>query len=75
MAKEPSSTSYWKCPKCGTQNAAATRLCYECGTADPDHHTPRPRGWLNALTWFGIGIILFVIAVIALMRAIGIEIP
>ena len=66
--------NHWTCPKCGTQNATTTRLCYACGTADPDHEEPKSDGWVKTVAWFGISVALFLFAMGFIWGAVGDEI-
>ena len=65
------SANHWTCPSCGTQNATGTRLCYACGTADPNHEEPRSDGWVKTVAWFGISVALFLIAGAVIWGAVG----
>ena len=63
--------NHWTCPSCGTQNAAATRLCYQCGTPDPDHVEPKSDGWVKTVAWFGISVGLFLLVMGIIWGAVG----
>ena len=65
------SANHWACPGCGTQNATGTRLCYACGTADPNHEEPKSNGWVKTVAWFGISVALFLIAGAIIWGAVG----
>ena len=71
MPDSSSSGSHWACPRCGTPNATGTRLCYACGTADPNHEEPKSDGWVKTVAWFGISVLLFLIAAAVIWGAVG----
>ena len=71
MADSETAANHWSCPKCGTQNASVTRLCYACGTADPDHVEPSSGGWLKAVAWFAISVAVILFALILIWSAVG----
>jgi hypothetical protein len=71
MTDSGSDANHWRCPSCGTRNANGTRLCYACGTADPNHEEPKSDGWIKTVAWFGISVAVGLIALLILWGAVG----
>ena len=69
MSDTESRANHWACLKCGAQNAATTRLCYACGTADPDHVEPSSNGWLKAILWFVIAVVAGAVVLLVMWSA------
>lgn len=71
MADTASTANHWTCPSCGTQNARGIRLCYACGTADPDFEEPKSDGWVKTVAWFVVSAGLFLLVMGIIWGSVG----